>query len=111
MTKNLIALMTLTALGSSVFAAPLQFDFKDPKGVNNAVFKLDAPLEAINGSANGISGTVTFDPANPGTTKGKIVVTTASLKVPNPMMNEHLHSPMWLDATKQPEITFEAKDL
>jgi polyisoprenoid-binding protein YceI len=111
MNKKLIALMTLTALGSSVFAAPQEFDFKDPKGVNNAVFKLDAPLEAISGSANGISGTVTFDPANPATTKGKIVVTTASLKVPNPMMNEHLHSPMWLDAAKQPEIIFEAKEL
>ena len=111
MTKNLIALMALASLGASVFAGPQVFDFKDPKGVNNAVFKLDAPLEAINGSANGISGTVTFDPANPGATKGKIVVTTASLKVPNPMMNEHLHSPMWLDAAKQPEVIFEAKEL
>jgi polyisoprenoid-binding protein YceI len=111
MTKKLIASIALVALGSSVFAAPQVFDFKDPKGVNNAVFKLDAPLEAINGSANGVSGSVTFDPSNPGATKGKIVVTTASLRVPNPMMNEHLHSAQWLDADKQPEIIFEAKEL
>jgi polyisoprenoid-binding protein YceI len=111
MTKKLIALMTLTALGGSVFGAPQTFDFKDPKGVNNAVFKLDAPLEAINGSANGVSGTVTFDPANPGVTKGRIVVTASSLHVPNPMMNEHLHSAQWLDAAKQPEIIFEATGL
>src|SRR5215468_2782822 len=111
MTKNLIALMTLTALGSSVFAAPQQFDFKDPKGVNNAVFKLDAPLEAINGSANGISGTVTFDPANPAATKGKIVVASSSLHVGNPMMKEHLHGSNWLDVVKYPEISFVAKEL
>ncbi|HWW02343.1 MAG TPA: YceI family protein [Candidatus Acidoferrum sp.] len=111
MAKKLIASIALVALGSSVFAAPQVFDFKDPKGVNNAVFKLDAPLEAINGSANGISGSVTFDPSNPGATKGKIVVTTASLRVPNPIMNEHLHSAQWLDAAKQPEIIFEAKEL
>ena len=111
MTRTLIALMTLASLGRGAFAAPQVFDFKDPKGVNNAVFKLDAPLEAINGSANGVSGTVTFDPANPGATKGRIVVATASLHVPNPMMNTHLHSAQWMDAARQPEITFEVREL
>ena len=47
-------------------AVPHTFDFKDPKGVNNVVFKTDAPLESINGTATGISGSVTFDPDNPG---------------------------------------------
>jgi polyisoprenoid-binding protein YceI len=75
------------------------------------VFKLDAPLEAINGSANGISGAVTFDPANPGATKGKITVAAASLHVPNPTMKQHLHGDQWLDVTKFPEVTFEAKEL
>ena len=103
---HIIPLLTLTTVA---YAAPQSFDFKDPKGVNNAVFKLDAPLESINGSANGISGTVSFDPENPAATTGKITVTTASLTVPNPMMNGHLHSDKWLDAARYPEITFEAK--
>src|SRR5512135_3288984 len=111
MNKNLIALLALATFGSSVIAAPQTFDFKDPKGVNNAVFKLDAPLEAINGSANGVTGTVTFDAANPGATKGKIVVAANSLHVPNPMMKEHLHGAQWLDVAKNGEITFEAKEL
>jgi polyisoprenoid-binding protein YceI len=109
-TKSLI-LITLTAWSLAASAAPLTFDFKDPKGVNNAVFQLDAPLEAINGSANGITGTVAFDPANPAATTGKIVVATASLHVPNPVMKEHLHGEQWLDVAKNPEITFEAKSL
>lgn len=103
------SLLALTAVSVAATAAPLTFDFKDPKGVNNAVFKLDAPLEAINGSANGVSGTVTFDPANPGATKGKIVVAASSLHVPNPMMKEHMHGEQWLDVAKNKEITFEAK--
>jgi len=111
MTKHFITLLTLTMLSSAALAAPQSFDFKDPKGVNNAVFKLDAPLEAINGSANGISGTVTYDPAAPASTKGRIVVAAASLHVPNPMMKGHLHSEQWLDVAKHQEITFEAKSL
>ena len=104
-------LMLSVAMSGAVTAAPLSFDFKDPKGVNNAVFKLDAPLEAINGSANGVSGIVTFDPANPAATTGKIVVATASMHVPNAMMKEHLQGGQWMDVAKFPEIIFEAKEL
>jgi polyisoprenoid-binding protein YceI len=108
--KHILTLVTLVATASA-YAAPQSFDFKDPKGVNNAVFKLDAPLESINGSASGISGTVSFDPENPAATTGKIVVASDSLTVPNPMQKEHLHGPNWLDTAKYPEITFEAKSL
>src|SRR5712664_4023213 len=111
MKTHLTTLILATGLTTAALAAPLTFDFKDPKGVNNAVFKLDAPLEAINGSANGISGTVTFDPANPAATKGKIVVAASSLRVPNPMMNQHLQGDQWLDTARHADIMFESKDL
>jgi len=111
MKTKVLAFLTLAALSSAVSAAPQTFDFKDPKGVNNAVFKLDAPLEAINGSANGISGSVTFDQANPAATRGRIVVAASSLNVPNPMMKEHLQGNQWLDVQVNKEITFEAKSL
>jgi len=111
MKNTIINLFALTSLASAAAAAPQDFDFKDPKGVNNAVFTLDAPLEAISGSANGVSGTVRFDPADPAATKGKITVAASSLHVPNPVMKEHLHGPQWLDTSRHPEITFEAKSL
>lgn len=104
-------LLAMSLAAGVALAAPQNFDFKDPKGVNNAVFKLDAPLEAINGSANGISGTVLFDPEHPGAASGKIVVTSASLHVPNPMMKEHLHGAQWMDVARHGEITFEVKEL
>lgn len=111
MKNTIVSLSVLTALTASLTAAPLTFDFKDPKGVNSAQFKLDAPLEAINGSANGVSGSVTFDPANPAATKGKIVIATDTLTVPNPMMKEHMHGGQWMDVANHKEISFEAKEL
>ena len=105
---HIIPLLTLT---TAAFAAPQSFDFKDPKGVNNAVFKLDAPLESINGSASGITGTVTFDPENPGTTTGNIVVAANTLTLPNTMQQGHMRGPQWMDTAKYPEITFETKEL
>ncbi|MBA4147371.1 MAG: YceI family protein [Verrucomicrobia bacterium] len=111
MRNKLCSLVVFASLGCAAIAAPQTFDFKDAKGVNNAVFKLDAPLEAINGSANGISGTVSFDSANPAATKGKIIITTSSLHVPNPVMKEHMHGDKWMDVAKYSEITFETKEL
>jgi len=108
---KLTHIIPLLTVATAVYAAPQSFDFKDPKGVNNAVFKLDAPLESINGSASGISGTVTFDVENPAATSGKIVVAADSLTVPNPMQKEHLHSANWLDVAKYPEISFGTKTL
>lgn len=109
--QQLAVLLGVSSLIGAASAAPLSFDFKDPKGVNNATFKLDAPLEAINGSANGVSGVVTFDPEDPAATRGKIVVAASSLEVPNPMMKEHLHGPMWMDVAKFPNIVFAAEKL
>lgn len=106
--KHTIILAMLTLAAFSTQAAQ-KFDFKDPKGVNNVVFKLDAPLEAINGSASGITGSVEFDPANPGATTGRITVSSSSMTVPNAMMKEHLHGAQWLDVAKNPEIAFEVK--
>lgn len=107
MRSHILASLSVVGLAASALAAPIEFDFKDPKGVNNVVFKTDAPLESINGTATGVSGKVLFDPADPGAVKGKIVVAAASLNVPNPTMKEHLHGDGWLDVAKHPEITFE----
>ena len=109
MKNKILCALIFTCLGATAPAAPLEFDFKDPKGVNNVVFKTDAPLESINGVATGISGRVTFDPDNPGAMKGKIIVQASSLHLGNPMQKEHLHSDKWLDVAKYPEITFEVE--
>jgi polyisoprenoid-binding protein YceI len=105
--KTITLFLALTGLNLAAFADTENFDFKDPKGVNNIVFRTDAPLESINGTATGISGSVNYDAASPGSLKGKIVVDAATLHVPNAMMQGHLQGAQWLDVAKNPEITFE----
>jgi polyisoprenoid-binding protein YceI len=107
--KNICLLFAFASLAFQIPAAPQSFDFKDPKGVNNAVFKLDAPLESINGTANGVSGTVRFDLENPASLSGKIVVAADSLRVPNPVMQSHLVGKDWMDVATHKEIAFEAE--
>lgn len=101
--------VALAATALISHAAPRSFDFKDPKGVNNVQFKLDAPLESITGTATGIGGQVSFDPASPESTKGRITLETNSLMVGNPLMAEHLRGEQWLDVAKHPTIVFEAQ--
>jgi polyisoprenoid-binding protein YceI len=101
------------SLSAAAFAtaSALSFDFKDPKGVNNVAFQLDAPLESIAGTGTGITGTVSFDPANPAATTGRIVLATESLTVGNSSMRDHMLGPRWLDAKSHPEIVFELVSL
>ncbi|ATC63104.1 hypothetical protein CMV30_03550 [Nibricoccus aquaticus] len=111
MKKILSTGLMALGLSSALLAAPISFDFKDPKGVNAASFHLDALLEPISGSANGVTGTVSFDPSAPGSTTGKIVVAANTLTVTNSTMTEHLRGGQWLDVAANPEISFELASL
>ena len=104
---SLVLAATLAVLSTlPATAAPRTFDFKDPKGVNHARFKLDAPLESISGTANGVSGTLVIDEADPTATKGTITIDAKSLHVENPVMKEHMHGKDWLGSAERGEITF-----
>lgn len=110
--KKFLALTALIATGFSIQTAlAVNFDFKDPKGVNAISFHLDSLLEPISGTASGVSGVIDFDPAAPAKLTGKIVVDTASLTVANNKMQEHLLSGGWLNAAANPEIVFEIETL
>lgn len=111
MKKLVLASLASFAVAAVAHAAPTSFDFKDPKGVNALGFSLDSVLEPIAGTAGGVTGTVSFDPANPGATTGKIVIATKSLVVPNATMTEHMVGEKWLNAAANPEITFQLTKL
>ena len=106
----LLSLLTLLGLSLS-HADTINFDFKDPKNVNNIIFQMDAPLESINGSGDSISGLVKFDPENPELTKGEITLDAKSLHVGNPVLKEHMLGKDWLNVEKFPSIRFTLNQL
>ncbi|MBT3638161.1 MAG: YceI family protein [Opitutae bacterium] len=97
--------------GLTLGAGPIKFDFKDPKNINNVIFQMDAPLESINGSGDAITGTVQFDPKDPSSTKGTILLDAASLHVGNPVLKEHIHGSDWMNVKKHPTISFKLTKL
>jgi polyisoprenoid-binding protein YceI len=109
--RNLVSGIIILTGCAQLDAAPVSFDFKDPKGVNAVQFHLDSLLEPISGTASGVSGQVKYDPANPAATQGVITVSAKSLVVPNKLMNEHLLGTDWLAAEAHPEITFTLSEL
>jgi len=102
----LVWALILSVAPGVLSADSIKFDFRDPKKVNNVVFLMDAPLESINGTATGVSGTVSFDPAKPAATTGKIVLSTSSLHVDNPVMKKHMLDEGWMHVSKFPTIEF-----
>lgn len=112
MFNRLCAGIAGACLLTAAYTAPAaDFDFKDPKGVNTVVATIDSLVEPFAATADGISGTVSFDPAKPEATTGKLVVDVKSMEVSNAMMTGHMHGEMWLDAEKYPEITYAIKSV
>lgn len=111
MKRTLLTALASAVIASTALAGVIEFDMKDPKGVNNVAFHLDAPLESMGGTASGITGKVHFDPANPAATKGKIVIAVSSMSVPNAKMTEHIMGEQWMNAASYPEIVFDVKSL
>ncbi len=105
----LLLAVSVSAQGFKVKADGIQtFNFEDPNGRNQATFFSTTPLEDINGTASGISGKVSFNPADfAKTLKGKIIVKVESINTGIELRNHHMKSPAWLDAEKYPDITFE----
>jgi polyisoprenoid-binding protein YceI len=74
----------------------------------NITFDSQADIETIVGTTNKAKGTVKAD-LEKGVGSVTIAVPVASLKTGIDLRDEHLRSPMWMDAEKFPEITFASK--
>ena len=109
MTNLFVQLSAMSLLTLS--ASAINFDFKDPKGVNSIIFQMDAPLESINGSGDGVHGEITYNPKKPEDTKGTIFLDAKSLHVGNPVLKEHMHGEDWLNVEKYGQIKFQLSKL
>lgn len=80
-------------------------------GKNALEFVSTAPMETINGTADGITGSFTLDPNNLEATSGSITVQVRSMKTAIAKRDGHMYSADWLDADRYPTITFALSSL
>jgi len=106
----LFCLTTAYSQGFNVKASGEKtFSFNDKS--NQAMFFSTTPLEDVTGISKEVNGTVTFNVTDLKTLKGKISISTASIKTGIDLRDEHLRSANWLDADAYPEISFVIKSI
>jgi polyisoprenoid-binding protein YceI len=86
---------------------PSKFTFSDKIDGNQITFASSTPLEDFTGSANSISGDVSFNQTDfSKSLKGTFIVKVNSINTGIGLRNKHLRSKDWLDEQKFPDITF-----
>jgi len=106
--KNFAAAMASLALITGL-AMPVQaanvyhFGISDQR--TNITFQSETDFETVLGSTRKITGTATAD-FDQGSAEISVTVPVASLQSGIELRDEHLRSPMWLDAARFPEISF-----
>lgn len=103
--------VVLAALCPSLRAGALEFDFKDPKGVNAVSFLLDSEIEPFRGVGWGVHGKVSYDPAKPEAISGKIIVDADTIETTNKKMTQYLHGKDWLNVQEHKEVSFQFKSV
>jgi polyisoprenoid-binding protein YceI len=113
--RTIIAVATVAFFAATAaFAQPLAvrasgqktITLNDKVGKNQFLWKSSAPGEEINGTAEGISGSFTFNPKQPAKLRGTLMATVATMASGNATRDEHIKSSTWLDAAKYPKISF-----
>lgn len=78
----------------------------DKVGKNQFLWNSDAPLEKIQGTAEGVTGSFTVDPANLAGIRGTISAQVSTMKSGNATRDKHIQGAGWLDAATYPTISF-----
>ncbi len=114
-TLAVIALVAATASTAAnlpgVASGSKKYTLNNAVGKNSVVFVSDAPAEKIEGTADGVSGSFTFDASKIEVTTGVIEVRVSTMTTANSKRDEHMYSPMWLDAEQFPTISFAVSSL
>ncbi|MCA1733535.1 MAG: YceI family protein, partial [Acidobacteria bacterium] len=97
------ALVVLAA--GTAMAAPTVYHLGSASQRTNITFASETAFESILGTTQAIGGRVVAD-LEKGTGSVEIEIPVASLRTGIDMRDEHLRSPMWLDASAHPSIRF-----
>jgi polyisoprenoid-binding protein YceI len=83
----------------------LTFTIGDAPAKSQFVWNSSAPMEKIRGTAEQVTGTITFaDATKPAGLTGRIQTPVASMKTGNPVRDGHLQGEEWLNAKANPNI-------
>lgn len=105
---SVAAMLPATAFAASPFGDQTgSMTFAVDAGRGECKFISDMTAEKITGTAKGLGGSFTVDPANPAGTSGKLTIPVARLESGNAMRDSHMRGPDWLNAPKQPELFFD----
>jgi polyisoprenoid-binding protein YceI len=66
-------------------------------------------ISTVRGEFASLTGTVAFDPQDPGATTVAVQIAADSISTTDPQRDAHLKSPDFLDAEKYPYLTFTSK--
>jgi polyisoprenoid-binding protein YceI len=92
----------------AAFAASTTYTLSDANGKNQILFASPSPAEYIEGTATGLTGTITLDPSKPNLDLRVIAaVPVDKMRTGNDIRDEHLRSDVWLNAGRYPGIRFE----
>lgn len=83
----------------------------DKVGKNQFSWSSTAPLEDIVGTAEGVKGTLTFDPQDLRTLQATISADVNTFKSGNDTRDQHIKGASWLDASKHSTIEFVLSDV
>lgn len=94
--------LSILAITSSAFA---EGNFVVNKAKSQITFISEAPAEKIVGTAKNVSGTIKLG-TDYKTASGSISLPVASMNTGNGLRDRHIKSKQWLNAKKNPNITF-----
>lgn len=107
MFKRLALVAALAVASSAAFAAPVTYKI-DPNHTSVVAswshFGFSNPIANFGGA----EGTITYDPANVGTSKVEVTLPLSGLDSHVAKFDEHLRSADFFDAEKYPDITFKS---
>ncbi len=96
------------SLGSFASAQSISYSLSDANGKKQIVFESKAPVEYMEGTAEGITGTIVMDVSKPNLAlQASVGVPVDRMQTGNEMRDEHMRSDAWLNAARYPGIRFE----
>jgi polyisoprenoid-binding protein YceI len=100
------ATVTTSYAQLSVSGGTKKFNWNDQVSKNQFVWVSDAPVEKIRGTAEGVTGSISFDPKDLTTLRGTVTTDVRTMKSGNGTRDNHLLSAEWMDPARFPSIKF-----